>query len=550
MKNKIAIITVLLLGFVGLVSVSGQDATPTVQVEGVVLDAVSGKPIPYTQISSPDGVRSAITDSEGKFQIGVRNLFGELTVVRDSYHTGHIPLMRRTSVEIYLLQGSATMRPEFHNLPSGPESVQENYGRAVTVDKKNIGDAYLATSDALTGRIPGLRVLSKSGMPGEGSFLNLHGTRSLLGQNSPLVVIDGIPYLPDQKQSLIINGLSTDILSPVFLKDLESISFLQGSDALAYGSLGSNGVIMVETEKGVDNQILVEFQTVNGVSFIDKTLPLLGSLDFKKYISDIGSTRYQDLQDLETAFPFLKESLTDVKRVRYGYNTDWQKQIYAPAFSSDNFLKVKGGDAVVRFMLTAGYQRETGIEKGTSKDRFHTHGNTNINFSSKLTAYAAVSFDYTDLSLMEQGMVSQTNPMLAAYSHSPLTGKHVIDDNGNQTKAWAAIDPTMLVSNPAAMEDGINGGSKIFDMTVNTGIQYKLLDDLRLDVGFGIYYKYIKEDLFIGGKSDGSIAPLMDGLAENTVRGGARETKNYYGKVSGTYSRVFGRKHHLDATGG
>lgn len=54
-------------------------------------------------------------------------------------------------------------------------------------------------------------------MPGEGSYYNLRGIRSLTGDNAPLIVVNGVPYLPDKNESPIIGGLTRDIFRHTIL---------------------------------------------------------------------------------------------------------------------------------------------------------------------------------------------------------------------------------------------------------------------------------------------------------------------------------------------
>lgn len=68
-------------------------------------------------------------------------------------------------------------------------------------------------------------------MPGTGSLVNVRGIRSLVAENTPLIVIDGIPYLPDAGISTVINGFSRNIFAPVNLKEVESVTLLKGADA-------------------------------------------------------------------------------------------------------------------------------------------------------------------------------------------------------------------------------------------------------------------------------------------------------------------------------
>ena len=82
---------------------------------------------------------------------------------------------------------------------------------AENITKKDFTPASMNIDRALAGQIAGLQVTRGSGMPGEGSYMNLRGVRSFVGNNAPLVIINGIPYIPDVHNSQMINGYSRNI---------------------------------------------------------------------------------------------------------------------------------------------------------------------------------------------------------------------------------------------------------------------------------------------------------------------------------------------------
>ena len=535
MRNSIKYILLLSVLFAGGRAAAQQyrDRETARQIVGLVLDADTRKPLGAAQVSSDELARSVVSGPKGVFRAKVFSDRATLNVVKEGYFSARVNLLGRDSVVIYLQQSANTLATDHYSSPDGEVPMSDRIGSAGAVGIKDINRGYFTAS----------------GMVGEGSFFNLRGNRTLLGQNTPLLVVDGVPFLSDQNSSNIINGFSGDLLEPVSLGNVEQITFLKGADAMPYGSLGSNGVLMIKTERGKVSRTLVELQSVEGVGFINKTLPLLSGLDFSRYIADIAGSYYADSGEIGKAFPFLSGDMTAGQKVRYGFDTDWQKEIYSPAFVSDNMLKVRGGDAVVQYLVTAGYQKGNGVVDGTTRDKFYTNGNTNINFSEKLSAFASISFDFLEMKLQEQGLSPETNPLLAAYSHSPLTGIYEVDDRGAILTEYARIDPVMNVSNPVAMLTGIEGKNKIYDFLVNTGLNYNILKNLKADMTFGIYYRYVKDDIFIGGLSSGTIAPLMGGLALNTVRSGSSESRDYFGKVGVTYNFSTG-SHNLDLRAG
>ena len=521
-------------------------------MHGVVYDANSKEVIPAAQISSAAAMRSAITNQQGQFAIQLRTTQAVLEVSKEGYNTANYELFGRSAddtVRIYLQRADITRYPDSYNTADGSAATANKIGTATSVDIKDIGDGYSRSSDALVGAIPSLRVINKSGMNGEGSFINMRGSRSFIAQNTPTIVIDGVPYRANQNLSDVINGFSLDIMDPVNVNEVSQFTFLKGADALPYGSLGSNGVLVINTDEGIANETQVEVRTTQGVGFISRKLSLLDAADFKSYISNLALTQVNHTQMLGM-FPFLSDpaTWTEEQKLRYGYDTDWQSELFRPAFTSDNMLKVKGGDAVVRYMLTAGYQIMDGVVEPSGVDKFYTRGNTNISFSDKLKATASIAFDYSDMQLYEQGMTRQTNPLLAAYGFAPVSTAYLYNERNRRTDTYTPYDPNMEISNPVAMRSETETSLRRFDILINTGIDYKFRPNLLMDIRFGITYNYTKEDMFSGGKTSEAVAPIYGGnsIAYNTVRSGFTETQNYYGKIGFQYNTSFNEKHNLD----
>jgi TonB-dependent SusC/RagA subfamily outer membrane receptor len=105
----------------------------------------------------------------------------------------------------------------------------------------------------LSGRVAGVNVASPSTGPAGATRILIRGNKTLGGQNTPLIVVDGMPV--DNSlggQAGLWGGRDNgDGLSSLSPDDIESISVLKGANASAlYGSRGGNGVINVVTKKG------------------------------------------------------------------------------------------------------------------------------------------------------------------------------------------------------------------------------------------------------------------------------------------------------------
>lgn len=550
MNFKIFCIGILLL-MIG----TGAFAQET-ELKGRVLNSVDRKPVAQAQISSAAAEKSVISDEKGEFTIKLSKQSTEIKVERNGFVTKSVFLGNRSNIEIFLMPMHAVRYSEIVDLPGGRIPASQKTGTTVTMNKKDLNLSNDTPDESLHGMIAGLQVKSKSGMPGEGAFVNMRGVRSLFSSTTPLIVVDGMPYLPDVTESDVINGYSRNIFMPVHLKDVENISLVKGNDAAMYGSLGSNGVILINTEKATDLETKVEFHTVEGIGWMNKRIPMLGAVGFKNYIGDVGETATSDLESLVGKFPFLKDDPGYHYNYVYNNDTKWQEEIYTPGITSENVLKVKGGDAIANYALSVGYLYNKGVIENTNLSKYFTRLNANMKITPKLGMFASVGFTYSDSKLMEQGMAYATNPLLTALHKSPLFGVYEKDQFGRQLGRFSKIEygennpaaDAIGVSNPAAVLNDLEATSSAYDILVNAGLNYQMTSKLTFNALVGVYYNYNRENIFIPGKTSQAIAPLLDGIAKNTVRSGIGEGYNLYFNANGSYSDVFNDVHGLDAT--
>ena len=124
--------------------------------------------------------------------------------------------------------------------------------------------------NSLQGKSAGLVITPNSGGAGGASKILLRGNASMLGNNSPLIVIDGVPMQNSVNGQMDMDGggatmmadgskESSDALSQLNPDDIESITVLKGANSAAlYGSAASNGVLMITTKKGKEGQLRID----------------------------------------------------------------------------------------------------------------------------------------------------------------------------------------------------------------------------------------------------------------------------------------------------
>jgi TonB-linked SusC/RagA family outer membrane protein len=106
-------------------------------------------------------------------------------------------------------------------------------------------------SNALSGAIAGVQVLSNNGQPGTSARIRIRGVGSINAGMNPLYVVDGVPFDGD--------------LSSLNTQDIESMTVLKDAASTAlYGARGANGIIMITTKKGKTGKATVNFDAKIG----------------------------------------------------------------------------------------------------------------------------------------------------------------------------------------------------------------------------------------------------------------------------------------------
>ena len=533
MKRKNILSILLALG----ISLSAFSQATGYKLNGIVVEPLHNRPIPGAVISITGLKQSVTTTEDGTFSVILPENKGEVSVWSPGYETNIQPIMKRSSMRFVMTRDDKLKQTAVNAL-----------------SKKAILPHYNSVTQALK-NIPGAQVIDMSGMPGEGSFVSFRGLNTITSESSPLYVVNGVPYMPDNEQSGIIGGYTKDVLGLFDAHDIESIVMLKGTDAAKYGSLGSNGVILIETDKAVDLDTKVEYSGQYGIDWNQSKLPVLGVDGYKDYISSVALTKYTDMANVLSVFPYLVDDPDYYYKYLYNNNTDWQNTIYKPAFNTNNVLKIKGGDAIAKYDFSLGYSRRGGQVEGTHSDKYYARLNCDVNFSRKVSLFATLSMSYTKNQLQEQGLISQTNPLLAALKKGPLFSPHKKDANNNLLPDYATIrddDGNLIVnnsvSNPLAIVNDLNMEDRIYDILLTTGLKYKVTQDFSLDATGGLYYNYADEKGFIPGVSNKTIMPSDDQVADNTVRAAEKETMNFYFKINGDYQKIFNKVHALNAS--
>ncbi len=227
--------SILLLFFV-LFSTSYYAIAQNRNITGVVSDA-KGETLPGVSVKVKGSALGTSTDLDGKYSLSVP-ANSTLVIAYIGYVTKEVAVNDQTQINI-TLESSETSLSEVVVTALGIERETKSLTYTVqTVDTKSLSQAReFNVVNSLAGKVAGLNFQTSTQGVGGASRVVLRGNRSISGSSEPLYIIDGVP------------GNFTNI-NP---DDVESITVLKGPNAAAlYGSIASNGAIVVNTKKGAD----------------------------------------------------------------------------------------------------------------------------------------------------------------------------------------------------------------------------------------------------------------------------------------------------------
>lgn len=366
----------------------------TQTIRGRVADE-SGAPLPGVSVVEKGTTNGTNTDSKGEFTLNVRNTASRLVLSFVGYQVQELPIGTQTTFNVSLTPGTSTLE-EVVVVGYGTQRKATLTGAVVAVQGERLIQSPAADlSNSLAGRLPGLVVVQTNGEPGrDGAQLNIRGFNTL-GNNSPLVVIDGIP---DRD-----GGLGR--LAP---RDIESISVLKDASAAIYGARAANGAIIVTTKRGKSGKPVVTYDFNQGITQPTRFPRMSNATEYANIMNELSIYRTVPVNEWTTAWNAIKTTGTytsptpgvgninanysPANIAKYGTDpwrfpdTDWFRgafRTWAP--QSRHNLQILGGSENVKYMASLGYLFQDAIYKNSATN--FSQYNLRTNLDAKISPY-------------------------------------------------------------------------------------------------------------------------------------------------------------------
>ena len=471
------------------------------QVSGTVVDA-EGNPIlgaAVTVVGTTVGGQT--TGVSGEFVISAP-VNGALEVSFIGYKTKQVPIAGKSNIKV-VLEVDTQAIDDVLVVAFGEQKKEAFTGSAKVVSSDELIKTQSSNvTDALVGKVAGVQFTSSSGRLGSGQTLTVRGIGSISAGNSPLYIVDGVPYEGD------INNLNAaDIESMTILKDA-------ASNAL-YGARGANGVIMITTKKARAGEAVVTFDGKWGVN--TKALQQYDVTDQagEFYEMHYGALRnYQTMVmglDAASAHATASNILTSGAAGGLGYNVydvpagqtligsngklnpnaklgrkvthngqeflmmpdNWLDEIYKTSFRQEYNASVSGATQRANFYASIGYLDNTGIIDGSDMERYTAR--LRADYNAKKWLKVGGNFSYTHFNWNNgndpenEGASDGGNAFATAMRMAPIYPLFMRDGDGN-----IMIDEYGFQMYDTG--DGRNGG-----MFRRTGGQSNDLQDIKLN---------------------------------------------------------------------
>jgi TonB-linked SusC/RagA family outer membrane protein len=392
-----------------LQQVLAQDRTVT----GKVTSSDDNSVLPGVSVVVKGTANGTATGADGSYSI---NVPAGATLVYSfiGLLTQEIPVGNRTVIDLQMASDVKQLG-ELVVTAVGISREKKSLGYATT----NISSEDLTQGqnvnpiNALQGKVAGLNINSGTNGPGNSSRVVLRGPTSFTGNNQPLFVIDGIPVSNSNFRNLSSSGTEQSLDNQVDYgnrgndvnpQDIESITVLKGPAAAAlYGSLASNGAIIITTKKGAKGKMNVTLNS--NVTFSN----ILKLPDFQNEFGqgDVDNVYNDRRENFSWGLPFdgqlrpFGQEIDGKQKIKpYSALPNNVRDFFETGTTFNNSLSLSGGNEKSTYFLSLTSQNNKGVVPTNEYNKYGVRFNGSSEFSTKFSS--AVSVSYTNI---------QSNPL-------------------------------------------------------------------------------------------------------------------------------------------
>lgn len=475
-----------------------KDQTTTAIFKGKIIDTI-GNPLPGATIKNLSRNLNVTTSNNGEFEID-GSPGDEISVSFIGFLPYNFHLNDKLDYLTIVLKTGTSKLNEVNVVSTGYQTIpKERITGSFAQPLKNEYENRVAPDviSKLNGITSGL-VFNANTLTTQGGKpdINIRGRSTIFANDQPLIVVDNFPYSGD------INNINPN--------DVESISVLKDAAAASiWGVRAGNGVIVITTRKGKNNQALKIGFNANLTVFNRPDLNYNpNQLDASSYIGLeqylFGKGFYDASLANTSSYPVISPVVSLLAANRAGTvstndlntqlnvlrNIDVKDQLskyfYQKATNQQYAINLSGGSDKAIYYFSAGYDHDLASVKDNSNQRFTLNSQNTFFITPKLEVNAGINYIRTNTQF--DNTLTQTARRLFPYSQ-------IADKDGNPLPISYNYNQTFIQNSattgfldwtyyPLKELGATDNTTKTSDARISTGIKYTFIPGLSAEVKY------------------------------------------------------------------
>lgn len=344
-------------------------------IKGKVLDQ-HGTPVAGANLTVKGTTIATVSDENGDFKLG--NVPSGSQTINVSY------LGLQPAEEAFMVVDGATISQNISLNGGNGSSSNSSKSEIVNVAYRKVN------SDEIIGGVSWINIPEvyakgySNSVDNIQSFVSGFNGNSLRGGSTYLLLVDGVP-----RES-----------ANVVPSEIEQISILKGPEAtLLYGSIGSQGAILITTKRGKRDGLNISARAASGVNASKIYPEYLGAAEYMVVNNQVNKADnlpevYTEEEIYKTAVGLNPYKYPDMNL----YSSDYLRKIYN---FSDATMEIEGGNEKTHFYTNVGFYRQgqpvkIGEMKDAGASRFNIRGNVDVTITKAITAFIDANTTFYD----------------------------------------------------------------------------------------------------------------------------------------------------------
>lgn len=469
-------------------------------ITGKVTDD-KGNPIPNASVQVRGTNTGTTTKADGTYTLTVPANATRLVISSVGMVPQELSIGSGSTVDAQLETTVQDLAEVVVTVPYGTVKKTAFTGSETTVTSKVLERQQVTSvTKALDGLAPGIMTTNGGGAPGSGASIIIRGFASINNSQSPLYVLNGVPY--------------DGSIAALNMDDIETVTVLKDAAATAlYGSRSAGGVIMITTKSGKRGKPTVDATIRQG--YMSRGIPeydRVGPQEYYELMWEATRNSFQYGNGMSPAAAAAKASaeLTDANHLVYNaynvpgnqlvdpatgklnpnasllWNESWEDALFRTAARTNATVSVAGAGDKSSYRLSAGYLNEEGTMINTDYKRYNFRLDLRTQPSKWINAGLTMDGAFArDNSVIGSGSFTSNpfyysrnmGPIYPIYQHDPVTGAFVMDPlTGQPALDWG--NPSQMGTRPYAPNSNLLGSlmldersSKVYNGNANGYIE-------------------------------------------------------------------------------